>query len=219
MKRLETIVPKEKSSWKYNILYSCPYVIVLGRTRISDYECVSVLPILNYRFNILLGKNNYRIVHNIPSDFPYKDLLINACRFFTGESKCINDLCDVFLYTYYYGGYIIFIKINNKLHPLNIEVVNSERLAFYFKPSDKTSIPEYSYDFLSLLGVALRLGDVDLVENLCKEPNCTYSSDSILLRTLNGELIITKKKHTKHVEDYYFIVPDNNPVRNVVKVE
>lgn len=219
MKRLETIVSEEKSSWKYDVLYSCPYVIVFGKTRIDEYECFAVLPVLNHRFNILVSEKENLVIHNIPSSFPYMDLVMNTCMFFIGETKCSeNDLCKVLWHTYYYGGYIVFIKIGEEIHPLNIEVVNTEKLVFYYKPIKESFTPEHSYKFLSLLGIALRLGEIKLVKNLCQEPNCVYRGNSLVLKTLNGELVIMEKNGVKHLPEYYYIVPDNNPARNVVKI-
>ncbi len=220
MKRLETIVPERKGHWKYDVLYSCPYVIMLGKTRIDKYECFAVLPVLNHRFNILIGEKENLATHNIPSSFPYIDLVLNTCMFFIGETKCNeNDLCKVLWHTYYYGGYIIFIKINKEIHPLNIEVINTEKLVFYYKPFKKQLIPEYSYEFLSLLGTALRLGKIKLVKNLCRKPSCIYRDNAIVLETLNGQLVIMKKNGVKYLPEYYYIVPDNNPARNVIKIK
>jgi len=56
------------------------------------------------------------------------------------------------------------------------------------------------------------------VKNLCQEPNCVYRGNSLVLETLNGELVIMDKNGVKHIPEYYYIVPDNNPVRNVVKI-
>ncbi len=219
MKRLETIVPERKGHWKYDVLYSCPYIIMLGKTRIDKYKCFAVLPVLNHRFNILVGEEENLVIHNIPSSFPYMDLVMNTCMFFIGETKCSeNDLCKVLWHTYYYGGYIVFIKINKEIHPLNIEVVNTEKLVFYYKPDKKPLIPEHSYEFLSLLGIALRLGEIKIMKNLCREPSCVYRDNSLVLETLNGEVVIMEKEHSRHMPGYYYIVPDNNPARNVVKI-
>jgi len=205
-------------TWTYDWLYSCPSIVVLGRFKVGKYEGVSILNLLYPRVVVLGRGSSITVYSNIPSYFygeVVRDICINLSR---GVFPSRDFIENAITKAMYYGGLSLFVKKGGEAVPLLFELIDTSRYSFYFKPAaTPSSLHESPVEYWLLLGLGLRTGIVEYIVEPCLKLG-GYSDGVCRINVGVGELVIASKKGFEE-PGYMRVVPDNNPLRHVVKVK
>lgn len=199
--------------WQYRELYSCPLVIVLGVFKHKGLYGYATLAVNNYRVNILRKNNgDFRVVSNIgvKNWLEYSKTL---CMYLIkGDFGELKPREVAVIKSMFYGGFGLYVAYKNNIDVLSLDYVKPVGLYFYIEPSVFIrEAPEYRLDDLLILQYALRRGYIDVVE----EAYFRVGHGSFILSTSHGDLWISLKPVKR--EGLIRIIPDNNPLRHVVR--
>jgi len=199
--------------WLYWELVSCPLVVLLGRFEYKSLEGLVALPLLNLRVSILRRDNgSLRVVSNIPySD--WRALVENLCSLIVnGQLPSAGSWEEAMFKSMMYGGLGLYIKLNRGYDVLTLDFVDTTSFKFYLSPRPLSfDIPVYNLEDLVVLQYALRRGDRELVSNVC----ASITGGECALNTSHGVLLITETPPTGR--GFMRVVPDNTPLRHVIK--
>lgn len=194
-------------------MLSCPAVLVLGEVRYKEYKGLSTLTLLYPRVSVL-SKNGYvRVINTIPE---YMDgrLIEDLCLDML-KSEREKPMWEAVRRTMFYGGYNVFLFTSNgSVVNVLLELIDTSRIHFYLKEAGG-GVTVADLDHWIALGVGLRTGNYDLIIESCKEIG-RLTNDGCVITSDKFELLITNAE--KGIAGFRKILPDNNPVRHVVKL-
>jgi len=202
--------------WLYNWLYSCPYVLTLGSFRIGDLKGYVLMPVLNYRVNLLGEDEKIRIIANIPDTFGgevFRQICLDISR---GLLDNLEPFKQAIALSMFHGGYNLVIIYKNRAYPLTIDLINTDKYRFYIKPGSSRDVGKHGLETWMLLGLALRTGEADLLAKACVELG-SWMEEKCLLPSINGDVVISIHKLVDR--NYIELIPDNNPLRHVVRID
>lgn|GEM_PF-848052 len=210
--------------WNYRELFSCPFTLILGSYEYLDLHGYVVMPVLNYRLNLLVSRSGeIRVLSNIPQA-SWRDSTFKLCSAIATNK--LSDLYTVDLvraYSMFYSGICSFLIYENIILPVTIDFVNAEKYYFYLKPYTDINTPVLNTsrgkleDWI-IFQTALRSGEFDLLIRACKNLTpSSVSTEECNIRSDFGVLKITKRKIER--SSYLRIIPDNTPLRHVVVLE
>ena len=202
--------------WRYEWLYSCPAVLVLGAFKLHGYKGLVTLPLVYPRAIILGVKDNTLTYNDIPQ-YMFGDKILDICRNLSkGVLKLEGFLEKALFTTMYYGGYNLLLEHNSDIIPLSIELVNTDKFLFYYRHVKENQVVEREVSSWILLGTGLRTGYKELVLKACKVLGFE-ANGTCFLKIHEGELVIITKPFKN--KDYVRVVPDNNPLRHVINYD
>ncbi|QOR93834.1 hypothetical protein IMZ38_04055 [Thermosphaera chiliense] len=201
--------------WIYEELYSCPKTVLIGKAFVGKHPGLLTLSIGNYRANLLRKGSEWFLYHNIPVELN-PDETVNAClQIAKGLLHEQKGLEKVIATSMFYGGLTFFIEQGTEHILLNMEPVNRDVFRFYINPKGEKTVKESGFEQLSLFMLSMREGLKDLMLESCAEIG-RRSSGSCIIPTSVGELIVSTEEITR--KELMRVVPDNAPLRHVVKV-
>lgn len=207
--------------WSYRELFSCPFTLILGSYEYRDLKGYIVMPILNYRLNLLISRSGeIKVLSNIPQ-IDWRNSTFKLC-----SAIATNKLSDLYTidlvraYSMFYGGICNFLIYENNILPVTIDFINTEKYYFYLEPhiDVNTPISKGKLEDWIILQTALRSGDFDLLVKACKNLTpSNVSSEECNIRSDCGVIKITRRKFEK--SSYLRIIPDNTPLRHIIALE
>jgi hypothetical protein len=201
--------------WIYEELYSCPKTILISKTFIGVHPGILAMSLGNYRANVLKKGSEWFLFHNIPLELD-PDETVHACfQIAKGLSYEQKGLEKVITTSMLYGGLTLFVEVGGEPVLLNMEPVNTDVFKFYIDPRGVRTLKESGFDQLSLFMLSLREGFEDLMRETCVEIG-RREGNTCVIPTSVGELIVSTKEVVR--KGLMRIIPDNAPLRHVVKV-
>lgn len=212
------------NKWIYQQLFSCPAIIVLGYFHTVHHEGVVLFPILNYRVNILLGRNEKRIINNIPKQLLSSRIERICMNIAEGNIYSSDFLTNAIIKTMFYGGFNVFINRNSEAVPVVLDLINTSTYKFFLETNNVViaGFPSTRLESWVIFATALRTGDIELFKEACIDLRGEITAEKCSINTPYGRLLVIPKDYFKKIErvrkNYIEIVPDNNPIRHVVKI-
>lgn len=211
--------------WIYDWLVSCPAILMLGHYSILHREGIVLFPVLNYRVNILSMKGKIRVVSNIPDQLLPCRISEICMKIVKGLINSSDFVTSAMIKTMFYGGFNIFINNDNEAVPVVLDLINTSAYRFFLdtKPVKIMGSPSTKLSSWILFGTALRTGNTELFKDACIELKGTLLKEQCIINTPMGKLLVIPKSSNRinevNQENYIEIVPDNNPIRHVIKVD
>ncbi|ADI31506.1 hypothetical protein [Staphylothermus hellenicus] len=213
------------NNWIYEQLLSCPAIMVLGHINIAHCEGIVLFPILNYRVNILSSMDEKRIINNIPKQLLPSKIEKICMNIAEGKIYSSDFLTDAIIKTMFYGGFNIFINRSSKAVPVVLDLINTSMYKFFLETNNvmiKGSPPTRLESWV-VFATALRTGDIELFREACIDLKGEIAGEKCMINTPHGRLVVIPKDRFNRNEldkrKYIEIVPDNSPIRHVVKID
>jgi hypothetical protein len=204
------------NGWAYDYMLSCPSILTIGYPSWEGMSGIALLTLLYPRVTLLRGKNGLRIVGDVPPE--YGGSRIREYCMGIMEGRLQDGSFDPYVNAMFMGGFNVYLNHEGRSILIAYELVNTEKLSFYFKPRrmgvpgvKSTSIGDWA-----VFAAALREGDLGLLREACRRTGLE-GDNSCIIDTGSGTLLITGKS-TSTPQDFSRILVDNNGLRNVVKI-
>ncbi|MEM1826155.1 MAG: hypothetical protein QXX35_05315 [Desulfurococcaceae archaeon] len=203
--------------WRYSSLISCPSIVILGEFKYRDTYGYVLLPLVYPRVNIGVRNGKLEVISRIPNSF-LGEIVEKVCKnILCSQNYVSTDFLENVVYkTMFYGGYIVYLKTGNEAIPLTIELINTDKYKFYYRHVDGNKQTNASLEDWIVFGSSLRTGFEETMFSICRDIG-SVEENKCFLKTLMGELIITTK--IINTVEFHRVVPDNSPMRYVIKYE
>jgi len=201
--------------WIYEELYSCPKTVLISKAFVGKHPGLLALSIGNYRANALRKGGDWFLYHNIPVELNPDETVYACLQIARGLLHEQKGLEKVIATSMFYGGLTFFIEQRTEHILLNMEPVNTDVFRFYINPKGEKTVKESDFEQLSLFMLSMREGLEDLMLESCAEIGRRRGS-SCVIPTSVGELIVSTEEIAE--KDLLRAIPDNAPLRHVVKV-